>query len=165
MHHTFIHAHTRNANLWPPGNVHRRHFPWPKCPGHKVRGRNVLGQNVRAPFPQCGSYNGELQTQSQSLRHSSGLERGHKWLVHKDERKYAHKSFVATPKPGKWTVSTGSYQEPVARKSKSPPFLGSVGRSYEWYCIRHFSVTADLRICTVKHTLDLRYLRGDISAV
>ena len=31
--------------------------------------------------------------------------------------------------------------------------------------IRHFSVTADLRICKVKHTLDIRYLRGAISAV
>ena len=31
--------------------------------------------------------------------------------------------------------------------------------------IRHFSVTADLRICKMKYTLDLRYLRGDISAV
>ena len=31
--------------------------------------------------------------------------------------------------------------------------------------IRHFSVTADLRICKVYHTLDLRYLRGAISAV
>ena len=30
---------------------------------------------------------------------------------------------------------------------------------------RHFSVTADLRICKVYHTLDLRYLRGDISTV
>ena len=31
--------------------------------------------------------------------------------------------------------------------------------------IRHFSVTPDLRICKVLHTLDLRYLRGAISAV
>ena len=30
---------------------------------------------------------------------------------------------------------------------------------------RHFSVTADLRICKIEHTLDLRYLRGAISAV
>ena len=33
--------------------------------------------------------------------------------------------------PGKCAVSTGSYQGPVARKSKSPPFPGSMGRSYE----------------------------------
>ena len=31
--------------------------------------------------------------------------------------------------------------------------------------IRRFSVTPDLRICKVLHTLDLRYLRGAISAV
>ena len=52
-------------------------------------------------------------------------------LVHKDGRKYTHQSFVATPKPGKCTVSTGLYQGPVARKSKPPPFPGSVGRRYE----------------------------------
>ena len=54
-----------------------------------------------------------------------------KWLVHNGEKKYAHQPFVTTPQPGKCAVSTGSYQGPAARKSKSPPFPGSVGRSYE----------------------------------
>ena len=43
---------------------------------------------------------------------------GHKWLAHKDERKYMQQSFVATHKPGKCAVSAWSYQRPVARKSK-----------------------------------------------
>ena len=43
---------------------------------------------------------------------------GHKWLVHKDEKKYMQQSFVATHKPGKCAVSAWSYQRPVARKSK-----------------------------------------------
>ena len=51
--------------------------------------------------------------------------------LHNGEKKYAHQPFVTTPQPGKCTVSTGSYQGPAARKSKSPPFPGSVGRSYE----------------------------------
>ena len=56
--------------------------------------------------------------------------------------------------------------------------LALVGGEYVDYCSseryslyvlavinRHFSVTADLRICKIEHTLDLRYLRGAISAV
>ena len=50
--------------------------------------------------------------------------------MHKGE-KYAHQPFVTTPQPGKCAVSTGSYKGPAARKSKSPPFPGSVGRSYD----------------------------------
>ena len=46
-------------------------------------------------------------------------------------KKYAHQPFVTTHQPGKCAVSTGSYKGPAARKSKSPPFPGSVGRSYE----------------------------------
>ena len=46
-------------------------------------------------------------------------------------KKNAHQSFVTTPQPGKCAVSTGPYQRTTARKSKSPPFPGSVGRSYE----------------------------------
>ena len=44
---------------------------------------------------------------------------------------YAHQSFVTTPQPVKCAVSTVSYQGPAARKSKSLPLPGSVGRSYE----------------------------------
>ena len=47
-----------------------------------------------------------------------------------------HQSFVATHKPGKCAVSTRSYQRPLARKSKPPPFPGSVGRSTNDLCIR-----------------------------
>ena len=59
---------------------------------------------------------------------------GHKWLAHKDERNYVYQSFVATHTSGKCAVSTRSYQRHVARKSKPPPFPGSVGHtwSYEW---------------------------------
>ena len=46
-------------------------------------------------------------------------------------KKIAHQPFVTTPQLGKYAASTGSYQGPAARKSKSPPFPGSVGRSYE----------------------------------
>ena len=50
--------------------------------------------------------------------------------MHKDERNYAHQSFVATPQLGKRAVRTGSCQGPATRKSKSPPFPSSVGSSY-----------------------------------
>ena len=92
--------------------------------------------------PQCGGYYGELQTQSHCPRHSSGLVRCHKLLVHKGEKNYAHQSFVTTPQAGKCAVSTGSYkgtgsyQAPAARKSKSPSFPGSVAVVTNDLCIR-----------------------------
>ena len=46
-------------------------------------------------------------------------------------KKYALQSLVITLQPGKCPVSTGSYQGPAVRKSKSPPFPGYVGLSYE----------------------------------
>ena len=72
----------------------------------------------------CWSLWGTADTKSKSLTFlwAGG---GHKWLAHKDERNYMHQSFVATHKPSKCAVSTKSYQRPVARKSKPPPFPGS----------------------------------------
>ena len=52
-------------------------------------------------------------------------------LLHKGEKNYAHQPFVTTPQPCKCVVITWLYQGPAARKSKSPPLPGSMGRSYE----------------------------------
>ena len=68
---------------------------------NRLRGRTVMVLPASCPHSVVATM-GELQTQNQSPRHSSGLGgSGHKWLVHKGKINYSHKSFVTTPQPGK----------------------------------------------------------------
>ena len=92
---------------------------------NRLRGRMVMVLPVSCPHS-------VVVTMGKCRHKVTALDIPLGWcVVHKGEKNYAHQSFVTAPQPGKWAVSTGSNQGPAARKSKSPPFPGSVGRGYE----------------------------------